>query len=92
MKFITTWSFRSGEIGTAARKFLTEGAPVPEGATILGRWHKADLSGGFALVESDNATSSYENAVAWSDILELQTVPVLENDEIGPILAKHFGS
>lgn len=91
MKFISTWSFKDGKIGDAARKFLTEGAPAPEGATILGRWHKADLSGGFVLTESDDPATAYESAAQWADVLEIHVVPVIEDEQAGAILAKHFG-
>ena len=92
MKFISTWKFLPGAKPTAAKQFLQSGAPPSEGAKILGRWHKADLSGGFVLGETDDIKSMYDNAAQWAGTLEITTVPVLEDEEVGPILAKHFGS
>ncbi len=92
MKFISTWKFLPGAVPAAAKQFLETGAPPPEGATILGRWHKSDLSGGFVLVETDDPKTGYETAVQWAETLQMDTTPVLGDDEIGPILAKKFGS
>ena len=51
---VQSYSVRPGCIKEAAARFLAgEAAPV-EGVTLLGRWHKADGSGGFVLHESDS--------------------------------------
>ncbi len=80
----------AGKKSAAATKFLTEGAPAVEGSTILGRWHKSDLSGGFVLVESDDPATGYESAAQWADIIEFDTTTVIEDAEAGAILAKYF--
>ena len=92
MKFLSVYKFKSGAVGDAARKFLESGAPAPEGATLLGRWHNADLSGGFSLIETDDPKASYDLAVQWADIIDIQSHAVLEDADIGPILAKYYGS
>lgn len=91
MKFISTFKFRPGQHSAAAKKFLAGGAAPPEGATILGRWHATDGSGGFSLLETDDPTVAYEHALTWSEHLEIHTVPVLEDEQIGPILGKLYG-
>lgn len=92
MKFMSTFKFKDGKVPEAAKKFLEGGAPAPEGATILGRWHNSDLSGGFVLMETDNPQSTYDTAVEWNEMIDIQTVPVLEDEQIGPVLAKYYGS
>lgn len=92
MKFISTYKFRDGQHSAAAKKFLTDGAIPPEGATLLGRWHAADGTGGFSLMETDNPATAYELALTWSEHLEIHTVPVLEDEQIGPVLGKLYGS
>ena len=91
MKFVSVYRFLPGAVPAAAKQFLSSGAPASEGSTILGRWHFADLSGGVVLIESDNATSAYDTAAQWADTITITTTPVLEDEEIGPILAKYFG-
>jgi len=92
MKFMTTFKFRDGAHSAAAKKFLEGGAPPPAGAEILGRWHASDGSGGFSLLETDDPAVAYEHALTWSEHLEIHTVPVLEDQQVGPILAKVYGS
>ena len=54
------------------------------------QWHKADCSGGFVLFETSNSGAFYESAAVWADVLEIHTVPVVEDADAGPILAKVF--
>jgi hypothetical protein len=91
MKFMSTWALLPGSVRTAAEKFLAGEATPVSGVTILGRWHSADCSGGFALYETDNAALLHLGAAKWADLLEITTVPVIEDAEAGPNLAATFG-
>ena len=91
MKYMTTWSVRPGTTQEAATRFLSGKAEPPPGVKLLGRWHNTDLSGGFSLVEIDDPTAGYAEAVQWSDVLELHTHPVIEDAQAGPALAKRYG-
>lgn len=90
MKFITTWTVLPGTLKEAVNRFLAGQAQPPEGVTLLGRWHKADCSGGFVLFETSNPGAIYESAAGMADVLELHTVPVIEDADAGPIMAKVF--
>jgi hypothetical protein len=90
MKFMLTWSFPAGNVPAAAERFLAgEGAPV-EGTKLLGRWHNVDLSGGFALYETNDAVALYHGAARWADLLEFNTVAVIEDADAGTVLASLF--
>ena len=90
MKFMSTWTVVPGTLREVVERFLVnQGQPAP-GVTLLGRWHAADLSGGFALFETTNVAAFYESAAVWADVLEIHTVPVVEDAEAGPVLAKVF--
>lgn len=86
MKFISTWTVLPGKFREAAQS-LGEYKPA-EGVTVLGRWHKADCSGGFMLFETNNPDAAYEEAMYWADILEFRTVPVIEEKDAGQIVQK----
>ena len=90
MKFMSTWTVLPGTLKEAVHRFLAGQAAPPEGITHLGRWHKADGSGGFVLFETANPVAIYESAALFADVLEIHTVPVVEDAEAGPILAKVF--
>jgi hypothetical protein len=90
MKFMTSWSVPKENISDAVARFLSGEAPPPPGVTILGRWHNTDFSGGYTLVECDDLVAAYTDASQWADLMDLSTVPVLEDSDVGPVLAKRF--
>jgi len=90
MKFMTTWSFPTGNLPEAASRFLA-GAATPEaGVTLLGRWHNVDCSGGYALYETNDPVALYRGAAKWADLLELTNVAVVEDADAGPVLASLY--
>jgi len=92
MKFMSTFSLREGQTSAAAKRFLTGDATPPAGMTLLGRWHAADLSCGWALFEADDAQPLYANAVKWAEELEIHAVAVVEDQSAGEVLAQKYGS
>jgi len=90
MKVMSTYSIRPGCVKEAVNRFLGGKASPPAGVKIIGRWHKTDSSGGYTLMESDNATAMFEFAASWSEVLELHSTIVLDDAEAGPVLAKVF--
>jgi hypothetical protein len=82
MKFMTTWSLLPGTVKAAAEQFLA-GVREEEGVTLLGRWHNVDCSGGFSLYETNNPAAPHLSAAKWADLLEITTVPVIEDREAG---------
>lgn len=90
MKFMAIWSVRPGCWPETAQRFLSGKGQPPAGVKLLGRWHKADLSGGCTLTETDDAAAAYAFAAEWADILDLQIHPVVEDAEAGPTLAARY--
>jgi hypothetical protein len=90
MKFMITWKASPAHYKTAVERFLKTGAPAPKGLKTLGRWHTAGSSRGFHLVEGSDAAVAEVNAM-WADLLELETVPVVEDDVAGQVVTKIYG-
>jgi hypothetical protein len=90
MKFISTWALLPGSVKTAAEQFLAGGGLEAEGVTLLGRWHKADASGGFSLYETNSAAALHLGAAKWADLLSITVVPVIEDGEAGANLVATF--
>lgn len=57
-----------------------------QGVTVVGRWTKADLSGGYNLLETDDPKKLTEFSYKWSDILDLSISPVLDDEELDEAL------
>ena len=90
MKFMVTWTIAPEHYKAAVKRFLKTGAPAPKGMKTIGRWHTAGSTRGFHLVEGSEAALAEINA-EWADLLDLQVVPVVEDDVAGAVAAKVIG-
>lgn len=88
MKFMLTYRFESETRDEAIARFRATGAGTPKGAQLLGRWTTADLHGGFALLESYDIKALVEFTLGWSDLMELEIVPLIEDDELSNVLER----
>jgi Protein of unknown function (DUF3303) len=90
MKFIMTFSWkpdtRTRDEGIA--RFRRTGGQPPKGAELLGRWTRADMSGGFDLLESNDPKALAEFSLQWSDLMELTIVPVLDDRQLTEVLPR----
>jgi hypothetical protein len=88
MKFMMTfdWTPDTKARSEAIARFRRTGGLPPKGAKLLGRWTRADFSGGFDLIESDDAQAMAEFALMWSDLMQLTIVPVLEDAALSEVL------
>jgi len=90
MKFMLTFSWKPDtkcrDEGIA--RFRKTGGQPPKGVTLLGRWTRADFSGGFDLLETDDPQSLAEFALMWSDLMDLTIVPVLEDQPLSEVLQR----
>lgn len=87
MKFMVTFSWQpdAAKRAEGIARFKKLGATAPEGAKFIGRLTRADLSGGFVLLETEDPKSLGEFAYTWSDLMDLEIVPVLEDEGLSQI-------
>ena len=90
MKFMVTFEWEAdAEIrAEGISRFRKTGGLPPKGAKLLGRWTRADLSGGYDLVETDDPQALAEFSLMWSDLMRLSVVPVLEDGPLAEVLAR----
>lgn len=90
MKFMLTFCWRpdAKTRDEAIARFRKTGGQPPKGAKLLGRWTRADFSGGFDLLESEDPQALTEFALMWSDLMDLTIVPVLEDQELSDVLKR----
>jgi hypothetical protein len=86
MKFLLTYTLKQNTRDAAFARFLKTGALAPKGSTLLGRWTRADLSGGFLLCESSEVKPLAAFSNEWSDVVDLMLTPVLEDAELAEVL------
>ena len=90
MKFMITWKASPANYKIAVKRFLKTGAPAPKGLKTVGRWHSTGSTRGFHLVEGSDAALAEINA-EWADLLELEVLPVVEDDVAGAVAKKVYG-
>ena len=83
MLFIMEWKIKDGCMEKAVNKFLSTGAPMPEGSTLLGRYHAPGSVNGWLIVETEDPTKVYYHASEWGELLHWNTTPVLTDDQAG---------
>jgi hypothetical protein len=88
MKFMVTFSIdpQTRTRDEAIARFKATGGMPPKGATLIKRWTAADMSGGFVVVESDDAGALTEFALMWTDLIGIRIVPVVEDGELIEVL------
>lgn len=90
MKFILTFTWMP-DVHTrnqAVERFRNSGGQPPAGVALLGRWTKADLSGGNVLLEVQDPSRLTEFAYGWSDLMKLEIAPVVEDDDLREVFER----
>jgi hypothetical protein len=84
MKFMLTFAIKPEAKGRdeAIARFKKSGGQAPAGVKLVNRWTAADFSGGYVLLEGDDATALTHFSLMWSDLLELRVVPVVEDSQL----------
>ncbi|MEW9580235.1 DUF3303 domain-containing protein [Paraburkholderia sp. DGU8] len=90
MKFMMTfhWAPDTQQRAEAIARFQQTGGLPPDGVRLVGRWTRADLGAGFDLLETDDMKKLTEFAYQWSDLMELDIVPVLDDAELSEVLGR----
>lgn len=84
MQYITTWTIRPENMAAAIKRFK-EGDPKIPGVKLT-RFHAMGTGHGFSLVESDDPVAVARLGVAWSDLVDQETVPVVSDAEVAAAL------
>ena len=82
MLFVIQYTIAPEHRNAAQARFQETGGPPPEGAKMLGRWHRIGGLGGFVLAESSNPVAIGKWTQKWSDLLKFEVIPVVNDEEI----------
>jgi hypothetical protein len=90
MKMMLTFAFKQDikARDEAIARFRKSGGQPPKGVRMLGRWTRADFSGGYDLLESDDPRALAEFAMQWSDLMDLTLTPVLDDESLTDVLTR----
>jgi hypothetical protein len=88
MTYIVSWKFGPATYKEAMSRFLSTGAPPPEGVTMHSRWHGLSTGRGCLVASTDDPAGIFEWVASWSDLLELEVLPVIEDAAAAAVLQK----
>jgi hypothetical protein len=86
MLFLVEWILRPETRDEVIRRFKETGGAPPGGAKMLGRWHALSQSNGLAIVESSDPGAMAKWALEWSDLMEMEITPVVDDEGLTEIL------
>jgi hypothetical protein len=90
MRFMVTFAWKPDPKtrNEGIARFKSTGGLPPAGAKLIQRYTRADFSGGYALLESDDPKALAAFAHNWGDLMELNIVPVLDDAELADVLQR----
>ncbi|MDR6859818.1 DUF3303 family protein [Variovorax guangxiensis] len=87
MLFIGHWRISPGNRNAAIERFVKTGGVPPQGVKMLGRWHDVAQGKGIMISEAEDASAMARWALDWSDLMEMEVHPVLNDEQLGAVLA-----
>ena len=63
------------------KRRLEKGLMAPEGLKVLGEWQAIAGGRAFLLCEVEDPKAGLAAAAAWSDLIKMESVPVIETQE-----------
>jgi hypothetical protein len=84
MKYMTIWSIRPENMQAVIKRFK-EADPKVAGVKVT-RFHEMGTGRGFTLTESDDPVAVAKFALAWSDLVEQETVAVVDDAQVAEAL------
>lgn len=85
MTFMVTWSTAPENMKATINRFA-EGDNTPEGIKQIGRWHEVGTGRGFRVIEAPDLVTVTKTTLLWSDLMDIEIVPVVNDEELGRAL------
>ena len=79
MIFVTHWTLSPQNRNAAIERFKQTAAAPPKGVRMIARYHDVSTRRGVTILEADDATAIAAWAYEWSDLIEFETYPVVED-------------
>jgi hypothetical protein len=86
MLFISHYKIRPGCRDAAIERFAKTGGQPPQGIKLLGRWHAVASGSGFTISEATDASKMAGWALDWSDLMEFDVQPALDDQQLAAVL------
>ena len=90
MLFMVVETFRDQDAKPIYRRLRDKGRQMPEGLAFVNSWVAADLGRCFQLMECNDVTLFQRWVAEWSDLMEVEIVPVVAGKETAAALANQL--
>ncbi len=82
MLFMSIYTFEPAKRNEIIKRRMERGIALREGVKVIGEW--TDLGGcrGFLLIEAEDPKVLMAGTLAWSDLMEIESVPVIQTEEV----------
>ncbi len=96
MKFMVSWKIHQDKKHDAIKLFsqmttADDKKDAGDKINVIGRWHDVASGSGVAICESDDAKALSAWALNWNILLDVNVVPVLDDEEAREVGKKKFG-
>ena len=91
MLFMSIYTFEPAKRNEIIKRRTERGTALREGVKVIGEWTDLGGSRGFLLIEAEDPKVLMAGTLAWSDLMEIESVPVIQTEEVMQ-LAKTAGS
>ena len=81
MLFMVVEHFKQGKTKDVYRRLRERGRMMPDGLVYVDSWISADFNRCFQLMECDDPCLFQEWVLQWSDLFELEIIPVVPSKE-----------
>ena len=97
MKFMVSWRLHEDKRHEALQTFSAmtpdeDAADHGPKIELIGRWHDLAQFTGVAIFETDDPQAIAAWVLKWNDVLDLEVVPVLDDDEAREVAKAKFGA
>ena len=88
--YMLSYRFTPEEQDEAIERFM-EGSALeePEGIESVARWHSAVGGRGWNVIETDDPKHLTDWVLNWSDLIQYEVTPVINDEELGEVFVKH---
>lgn len=92
MLFMNIYTFEPGQRNELLKRLMEKGMALPEGVKVLGNWNDIGGGRGFRLIESNDPKAQLAATMAWSDLMKIEAIPVIETVDVMKVAGKGKGS
>ena len=87
MLFMSIVSWEPEKRDEVVKRFAEKGAMTLPGRKVIGTWNAIGGNRVFRLVEIEDPKALVEASLAWSDLVKIEEIPVMETGELMKVMS-----